>query len=584
MKKRNILLMLLVLVIMASCWGLKTEAATSFIYDKDYIHDGTEGVSYEAAIYYYGYGDKIKSAAVSSGTLPPGLSYHSAGYDSGHSRVTISGTPTKAGTYSFKITAITVQGKTLTSSWYTVIISPYGQTYKLTLTGCVATDPDWGGEFTECRAGSAVKLVPNNLASTEYVVSWKNDAGLDIPVGNDYFTMPARNVSIQCVKKTKDLGTLQHNAASSQKSDYVCSRNAIDSILRNGYYSHDAEPYRSETQSGTFLYYYIDLDKDGTLDLEVRDYENNLSRSDSGMEYMIKAMPGRSVYGTWTFNVNKDDYWYYYHTNLYSKIVLNMGSKNSDCPKSSSGHKIQGIQAKAPTCTKDGYRWHWECTECGEWFADAEGKTKVTNKSLYTLKAMGHKWSAWYVAKEATETEEGIRERVCYNNRNHKEQETIPKLPPAPTEPPTTEAPTTEAPTEPPTTEAPTTEAPTEPPTTEAPTTEAPTEPPTTEAPTTEAPTEPPTTEATTTEAPTEPETTEAPTAEAPTEPETTAAPTEAPTQAPTEAPKPTDPETPAKSGGGNTILYVLLGVMAVVSGLLGGILIGKRSKEKNSK
>ena len=85
MKKRNILLMLLVLVIMASCWGLKTEAATSFIYDKDYIHDGTEGVSYEAAIYYYGYGDKIKSAAVSSGTLPPGLSYHSAGYDSGHS-------------------------------------------------------------------------------------------------------------------------------------------------------------------------------------------------------------------------------------------------------------------------------------------------------------------------------------------------------------------------------------------------------------------------------------------------------------------------------------------------------------------
>ena len=36
MKKRNILLMLLVLVIMASCWGLKTEAATSFIYDKDY--------------------------------------------------------------------------------------------------------------------------------------------------------------------------------------------------------------------------------------------------------------------------------------------------------------------------------------------------------------------------------------------------------------------------------------------------------------------------------------------------------------------------------------------------------------------
>lgn len=76
----------------------------------------------------------------------------------------------------------------------------------------------------------------------------------------------------------------------------------------------------------------------------------------------------------------------------------------------------------------------------------------------------------------------------------------------APTEPPTTQAPT-QPPTEPPTTQAPT-QPPTEPPT-EPPTTQAPTQPPT--QPPTQAPTEPPT------ERPTEPPTTAAPTTEAPT-------------------------------------------------------------------
>ncbi len=137
------------------------------------------------------------------------------------------------------------------------------------------------------------------------------------------------------------------------------------------------------------------------------------------------------------------------------------------------------------------------------------------------------------------------------------------------TEAPTTEAPTTEAPTtvaptteptEAPTTEAPTTEAPTtEAPTTEAPTTEAPTtEAPTTEAPTTEAPTtEAPTTEAPTTEAPTtEAPTTEAPTTEAPT---TTAEPATMEVTEPTTLPKPDVPKT------GDSNLYVVAIIVAVM-------------------
>ena len=74
--------------------------------------------------------------------------------------------------------------------------------------------------------------------------------------------------------------------------------------------------------------------------------------------------------------------------------------------------------------------------------------------------------------------------------------------------------------------------------------------------------------------------------------PETTGAPT---TEAPATDPAPTTPATaesvpaetqkePAgKAGGGNTFLWILLAVMAVIAGVLGGILIGRSGgKSKN--
>ncbi len=564
MKKRNLWMMLLAVVIMASCWGLKAKAASSLLFEGDDVHDGTVGLDYVADLNFYAYSDGITNAKVSSGTLPPGLSCkfeNGLGLKSEQSIVRISGTPTKAGTYSFKITVTGGSGKTITSSQYTVIICSSGTTFKLTLTGCTA-EAD-GKEGIYFRAGEDVTLTPKNLAESEYVYSWKNDGGLSICTGSemDYsiglnrsFSMPAKNVSIECVKKSKDRGTYTHDAAAAGP-DNTCSKIEVMSLgISNQSVIKVKENERlDETGYWSLFYSYIDLDKDGTIDLEVLDKSCYLIGPPPGGEVChIKAVEGRSVYGTWTIEIPKKTLYSNPSSScdaLYSKIVLNMGV--APCPKSSTGHKIKGIDAKAPTCTKDGYKWHYECTECGQWFTDAAGKTPITNKASYTLKAMGHKWSDWYVAKEATETAEGVRERVCYNNKNHKEQEAIPKLEPAPT----TEAPATEAPT----TEAPTTEAPT----TAEPTTEAPTEPETTAAPI----------EPETTAAPTEPETTAAP----------TQAPTEAPTQAPTEAPKPTEPAAPEKSGG-NTILYVLLGVTTAAAALMGGILIGKRSKGKDSK
>ena len=39
-----------------------------------------------------------------------------------------------------------------------------------------------------------------------------------------------------------------------------------------------------------------------------------------------------------------------------------------------------------------------------------------------------HDWEEWHVTKEPTETEEGLKERVCSKNRNHKELAKIDKL------------------------------------------------------------------------------------------------------------------------------------------------------------
>ena len=56
-------------------------------------------------------------------------------------------------------------------------------------------------------------------------------------------------------------------------------------------------------------------------------------------------------------------------------------------------------QSKAATCTADGYKVY-KCSTCGE-----------TKRE--TVKATGHRYGAWEITKEATETEEGERKRIC---------------------------------------------------------------------------------------------------------------------------------------------------------------------------
>ena len=584
MKKWTKWLLLLAAVILAAVFGRKAQASgtSSIIFDTDNIHDGTVGKYYESDIVYYAYNCLLDGCVV-TGTLPPGVYAY---VDTARNWIVLKGTPTSAGEYSFGITGIADNGKNANAVMRTVRIAPEIGLFTLTATYCQAKHKD-GKIDNAFAAGELVTLVPN-ISSEMYVDHYVSTPNLIIPTGYPgervfgvpvhSFYMPAQSVTVYPVNKIKNLGSTSHDAAS-KGTGVLCNQTMIETV--NFAVNHgliladlDHEGHNSTAvDHGDFLYYHIDLDKDGTPDVEMTETYGK-RWTGAGYGQSIAVLPGRNLYGTFTLNIpvssiNKDS-----DTGLYSQIVFNLGtqdhvhspklvaakdptctaagakehyecscgnwfwdaagknkiSNHADAILKPLGHKMKVVTAVNATCTTDGVNWHVECENCGNWYWDVYGNNIIADHDKLITKAYGHKWSEWTVVKAATATEDGLRERHCYNFASHKETEVIPKTGPAPTEPPTTEAPpaTTEAPAEP--------------------TTDAP--PATTEAPTVPAPTEAPTA------APTEP----APTAPAPTAPPETQA--------------------PQKEGGGNAVLWILLAVMAVIAGLLGGILIGQSGKK----
>ena len=91
-------------------------------------------------------------------------------------------------------------------------------------------------------------------------------------------------------------------------------------------------------------------------------------------------------------------------------------------------HSIRLVEAKEPTCTEDGYKEHYECSECGAWFGDITGVSEITDKSGYTIKATGHDWGSYEVITRPTYDEEGLKIYTCKNDPSHTKEETIPKL------------------------------------------------------------------------------------------------------------------------------------------------------------
>ena len=55
-------------------------------------------------------------------------------------------------------------------------------------------------------------------------------------------------------------------------------------------------------------------------------------------------------------------------------------SETREVAELSHTHTLTKVEAKAATCTTDGNKEYYTCT-CGKWFADAEGKTEITDKN-----------------------------------------------------------------------------------------------------------------------------------------------------------------------------------------------------------
>ena len=72
---------------------------------------------------------------------------------------------------------------------------------------------------------------------------------------------------------------------------------------------------------------------------------------------------------------------------------------------------------------------HYECVECGKLFAvteDGEHGEEVEAADLVLDSFGGHDWGDWEIVKEASETEDGLKRRVCKRNEEHFEEEVIP--------------------------------------------------------------------------------------------------------------------------------------------------------------
>lgn len=70
------------------------------------------------------------------------------------------------------------------------------------------------------------------------------------------------------------------------------------------------------------------------------------------------------------------------------------------------------------------------CEEYGEekWIAEFQNDLFETQYKSEKIDPIGHDWGEWTIIKEATETEEGIMQRICNNDHSHIETKSIPVI------------------------------------------------------------------------------------------------------------------------------------------------------------
>ena len=88
-------------------------------------------------------------------------------------------------------------------------------------------------------------------------------------------------------------------------------------------------------------------------------------------------------------------------------------------------HTLVKTDEVPATCTAEGTKAYWTCSDCGKMFSDEAGTAEITAPEK--IAKLDHTWGEWTETKPATETEEGEEERTC-SVCGEKETRTIPKL------------------------------------------------------------------------------------------------------------------------------------------------------------
>ncbi|MBQ5544732.1 MAG: LPXTG cell wall anchor domain-containing protein, partial [Clostridia bacterium] len=89
------------------------------------------------------------------------------------------------------------------------------------------------------------------------------------------------------------------------------------------------------------------------------------------------------------------------------------------------GHSFVLVPAVPAGCETDGHTAYYVCERCGKLVRDAAGTEAITLADT-VIPATGHDWGEWVVLKEATADEDGLKERICRHNTEHRQSERIP--------------------------------------------------------------------------------------------------------------------------------------------------------------
>lgn len=78
-----------------------------------------------------------------------------------------------------------------------------------------------------------------------------------------------------------------------------------------------------------------------------------------------------------------DKYYAVFETDHFSIYTIAEGVADV-CDVNGASHKLTAVPAKAATTTAEGNKAYWTC-DCGKWFADADGKTEITDKTSVVI-------------------------------------------------------------------------------------------------------------------------------------------------------------------------------------------------------